>query len=114
MRYVLQQQPMVSKQFPGKSATHLSLVGEKKINNNNTKNVVLRVQISGYHQEDCPAVENNESRTETGFLHHYFLPVSIIICHKCMYLFILVGKKYVQCENIVQTLHIKASLDACL
>lgn len=95
---------MVSKQFPGKSATHLSLVGEKKINNN-TKNVVLRHQISGYHQEDCPAVENNESRTETGFLHLYFLPVSIIIHHKCMCLFILVGKKYVQCENIVQTLY---------
>lgn len=30
MRYVLQQQPMVSKQFPGKSAKHFSLVGEKK------------------------------------------------------------------------------------
>lgn len=26
----------------------------------------FRNQISGYHQEDCPAVENDEPRTETG------------------------------------------------
>lgn len=31
-------------------------------------------------------MENNESRTETGFLHLYFLTVSIIICYKCIYL----------------------------
>lgn len=37
MRYVLQQQPMVSKQFPGKAATHSSLVGEK----NKTKTTVI-------------------------------------------------------------------------
>lgn len=87
MRYVLQQQPLVSKQFPGKSATHLGLLGERQhcSKNYNTRNLVLRLQISGHHQEDRPGMENNESWAETGFLHlYFFLAVTIIICHKCI------------------------------
>lgn len=81
-----------SRWYPNSSQVNLQNISvwwvkKKSWNSNNTKNLVLRLQISGYHQEDCPAMENNGSRTETGFLCLYFLTVSIIICHNaCTYL----------------------------
>lgn len=48
------------------------------------------------------------------YLKKYYFNVIItfIISHKCMCLFNLIGKKNVQCENIVQRL--KATLESCL
>lgn len=75
MKYVLKQQPIISTQFPGMCTTHCqsilqcSLLCEYHIATSSS-----RYKVHRHHQEDRPAVENNEPRWKAGIpvIHFFF------------------------------------------